>query len=272
MTIEQALADARALGLTRLDAMVLLAHRTGRSREWLVAHADAELDPATRSRFDTDCRRRVDDVPVAYLTGMREFHGLRLGVTPSVLVPRPESEALADWAIDILNGDLARPSSPWAIDLGTGSGAIALAIAAACPQAKVTATDVSDDALAVARANARRMRLSVRLRWGSWWQAVPGEHFDLAVANPPYVAPGDVHLAALRHEPVDALVASENGLGALRSIIVDAADHLAGWLLLEHGWDQAVAVRTLLRQAGFRTIETRLDIGGYPRCTGGQVG
>lgn len=272
MTIEQALADARTLGLTRLDAMVLLAHRTGRSREWLVAHADAELDPATKSLFDTDCRRRVDDVPVAYLTGIREFHGLRLRVTRSVLVPRGESEALADWAIDILNSDPAKLPLPRAIDLGTGSGAIALAIAAACPHAKVTATDLSDDALAVARANARRMCLSVRLRRGSWWQAVRGERFEVAVANPPYVAPGDSHLAALRHEPMDALVASENGLGALRAIIAEAADHLAGWLLLEHGWNQAEAVRALLVQAGFRAIETRLDLCGHPRCTGGQVG
>jgi release factor glutamine methyltransferase len=272
MTIDQALADARLRGLDRLDAMLLLAHHMGRSREWLIAHGDAELDPVARSRFDDDCRRRADDVPIAYLTGEREFHGLRLSTTPSVLVPRPETETLADWAIDILNGDLARRPSPRVIDLGTGSAAIALAIADACPHAGVTATDISDDALAVARANIRRMRLPLRLRRGSWWHAVPGERFDLAVANPPYVVPEDPHLAALRHEPIGALVASENGLSELRSIIVDAADHLSGWLLLEHGWNQAGAVRTLLRQAGFRTIETRLDVSGHSRCTGGQVG
>jgi release factor glutamine methyltransferase len=271
MTVDQALADARSLGLDRLDAMVLLAHHTGRSREWLIAHADAELDPATRSRFDTDCRRRADDVPVAYLTGLRDFHGLQLSVTPSVLVPRPETEVLVDWAVDILHGDFGERPSPKVIDLGTGSGAIALAVAAGCPHAMVTATDVSDDALTVARSNMRRMRLPLRLRQGSWWKAVPGERFDLALANPPYVAAGDRHLAALRHEPVGALVAPEDGLSALRSIVMDAMDHLRGWLLLEHGWNQARAVQGFLRQAGFRSIETRLDSGGHPRCTGGQV-
>jgi len=271
MTVEQALADARTLGLDRLDAMVLLAHHTGQSREWLIAHADAELDPAARTRFDTDCRRRVDDVPVAYLTGVREFHGLQLSVTPSVLVPRPETEILADWAIDILHGDLARRPSPRVIDLGTGSGAIALAVATACPHADVTATDLSEAVLAVARANASRMHLPLRLRRGYWWQAVPGERYDLAMANPPYVAAGDLHLVALRHEPLDALVASEHGIGSLRSIIANAAEHVCGWLLVEHGWDQAEAVQMLFRQAGFRAIETRLDVGGHPRCTGGQV-
>jgi release factor glutamine methyltransferase len=271
MTVAQALAEARRLGLDRLDAMVLLAHHTGRSREWLIAHADAELDPATRSCFDTDCRRRADDVPVAYLTGLREFHGLQLGVTPSVLVPRPETEALVDWAIDILHGDLGNRQFPTVIDLGTGCGAIALAVAAECPRAVVTATDVSDDALAVARSNMRRLCLALRLQQGSWWEAVPGERFDLALANPPYVAAGDRHLAALRHEPVGALVAPEYGLNALRSIIVGATDHLRGWLLLEHGWNQARAVRGLLGEAGFRSIQTRQDASGHPRCTGGRI-
>jgi release factor glutamine methyltransferase len=271
MTVGQALADASKLGLDRLDAMVLLAHRTGRPREWLIAHADAELDPVARVRFDDDCRRRVDAVPVAYLTGMREFHGLQLSVTPSVLVPRPETEILADWAIDILHGDLAGHPSPRVIDLGTGSGAIALAVATTCPHAEVTATDISDDVLAVARSNAGRVHRSLRLLRGRWWQAVPGERFDLAVANPPYVAVGDPHLAALRHEPMDALVALEGGIGSLRSIIADAAEHVGGWLLVEHGWDQAEPVRMLFLQAGFRAIETRLDVSGHPRCTGGRV-
>lgn len=271
MTVEQALADARSLGLDRLDAMVLLAHRTGRPREWLLAHADAELDPAIRSLFDSDCRKRADGVPVAYLTGWREFHGLALSVTPSVLVPRPETETLVDWAIDILRGDLGNHPAPAVIDLGTGSGAIGLAVAASCPRTIVTATDLSNDALAVAGSNMRRLQLPLRLRQGSWWQAVPGERFDLALANPPYVAAGDRHLAALRHEPVAALVAPQAGLEALRSIIVEATDHLCGWLLLEHGWDQAQAVRGLLREAGFRSIKTRPDASGHARCTGGRI-
>lgn len=271
MTVEQALADAYRLGLDRLDAMVLLAHHTRRPREWLIAHADAALDPETRSRFDADCRRRSDGMPVAYLTGTREFHGLTLGVTPSVLVPRPETEVLVDWAIDLLHGDLGKCPSPTVIDLGTGSGAIALAVAAGCPHARVTATDISDCALTVAGSNMRQLRTAPRLLHGSWWQAVRGERFDLALANPPYVASSDRHLAALRHEPLDALVASEDGLEALRSIIADATDHVSGWLLLEHGWNQAHAVQELLRQAGFRSIQTRMDFGGHPRCTGGRA-
>jgi release factor glutamine methyltransferase len=270
MTVDGALALARTLGVERLDATLLLAHHMKRSREWLLAHADATLAAATQVRFEADCQRRADEVPLAYLTGVREFHGLALQVNPAVLVPRPDTETLADWAIERL---VARPAAPRPrmLDLGTGSGALALAIAAACPHADVTATDASDKALAVAAANAQRLGLPLRLCQGDWWSAVPNERFDLVVCNPPYVAAGDPHLRALRHEPRQALVAGTDGLAALRQIVAQARPHLAGWLLLEHGWDQADAVHKLLLDAGFTDIESRRDLQGQWRCTGGRV-
>lgn len=267
MTVEAALALARALGIERLDAMLLLAHHLACSREWLLAHPEAAVDASAQQVFEADCRRRADDVPLAYLTGTREFRGLLLHVTPSVLVPRPDTETLADWAIECLAVSGAK--RPRVVDLGTGSGALALAIAAACPQAEVTATDASEAALAVAADNARRLGLPVRFRHGDWWQAVADERFDLALSNPPYVAVGDPHLLALRHEPQQALVAGEDGLAAFRRIVSQAGRHVSGWLLLEHGWEQAAAVHRLLSEAGFRGIETRRDLHGLPRCTGG---
>lgn len=271
MTVDGALAFARSLGVERVDAMVLLEHHLGRRREWLLAHGGHRLDESTRAGFEDDCRRRADDVPLAYLTGTREFRGLSLQVDSAVLVPRPDTETLADWAIERLRVLSRTTPRPRVVDLGTGSGALALAIARACPQAVVTATDDSPAALAVAARNARHLGLAVRLCVGDWWSAVPGERFDLAVSNPPYVAAGDPHLRRLRHEPRQALVAAEDGLAALRRIVAGARPHVAGWLGLEHGWDQAEAVRKLLHQAGFSDIATRRDLHGQERCTGGQA-
>ena len=260
---------SRALGVERLDAMLLLAHHLSRSREWVLAHPEATLDADAQMRFDADCRRRADDVPLAYLTGEREFHGLALRVGPAVLVPRPDTETLADWAIERIAA-LPDAPRPRVVDLGTGSGALALAIAAACPQADVIATDVSGEALAIAAGNAQRLGLRVRFCCGDWWHAVEGERFDLALSNPPYVAADDPHMSALRHEPREALIAGDDGLAALRQIVSGARAHGAGWLLLEHGWNQADAVHNLLSQAGFTNIETRRDLHGQTRCTGGR--
>ena len=271
MTVDGALALARSLGVARLDAMVLLAHHLDRSREWLLAHGEHPLDESARLGFEDDCRRRADDIPLAYLTGVREFHGLSLKVDRSVLVPRPDTETLADWAIECLRELSATTPRPRVVDLGTGSGALALAIAHACPQAVVTATDSSEAALAVAARNALQLGLSVRWRAGDWWSAVAGERFDVAVVNPPYVAAGDPHLRALRHEPQQALVAAESGLAALRRIAAGARSHVTGWLLLEHGWDQADAVRNLLQHAGFTDITTRRDLHDQERCSGGRA-
>ena len=271
MTVEQALAAARALGLTRLDAALLLGHHLQRRREWLIAHSLEPIEAPAFEAFQANCRRRADGVPIAYLTGQREFMGLELLVNADVLVPRPETETLAQWAIERLRG-LPPRAKPRVIDLGTGSGVLALAIAAACPQAEVSATDCSAAALAVARANGHRLKLDVRFAEGDWWQAAGDRQFDLAVANPPYIAEGDPHLPALRHEPQHALIAGEAGLDALAQIIGAAPRHLSGWLLLEHGWNQADDVRRLLWGAGFTDIETRADLNGLSRCTGGRTG
>ncbi|MBE7420600.1 MAG: peptide chain release factor N(5)-glutamine methyltransferase [Ideonella sp.] len=270
-TVDRALAGAQRLRLDRLDATRLLAHHLQCRREWLLAHGDATLTPEITARYLDDCRRRADDVPLAYLIGQREFMGLELQVTPAVLVPRPETELLAQWAIEQIRAWPSGARAPRVVDLGTGSGALALAIASACPRAEVVATDVSRNALAVAQGNARRLQLPVRFAHGHWWHAVRGERFDLAVANPPYVAPGDPHLAALRHEPAEALVADDAGLAALHQVIDGARAHLSGWLLLEHGWDQAEAVRDRLVGAGCADVALRRDLQGHARCTGGRI-
>lgn len=270
-SVAQALAAARAVGIDRLDAQLLLAHRLQRPRSWLLAHDDAALPDALVDAYRADCRRRADDVPLAYLLGQREFHGLTLQVTPDVLVPRPDTETLVDWALE-LTPTLA-PAAPALVDLGTGSGAIALALAQRCAGANVTATDLSEAALAVARDNAARLGLVLQFAAGSWWHAVAGQRFDLALSNPPYIAEGDSHLAALRHEPALALTAGDDGLDAIRAILAGAPLHLrpGAWLLVEHGWDQAEPVRALFAATGFAEVATRCDIEARPRCCGGRL-
>jgi release factor glutamine methyltransferase len=265
--VGDALVWARRCGLARLDAQLLLAHRLHRSRGWLLAHDDAELD-AAEAGFVDDVTRRAAGEPLAYLVGEREFHGLRLGVTPAVLVPRPDTEVLVDWAIELL----ANAQRPQVLDMGTGSGAIALAVKHRCPHAEVTATDISADALHVAAGNARQLGLSVRWCQGDWWQPLAGQHFDLVLSNPPYIAGDDPHLAALKHEPRAALTPEGDGLAALREIIGEAQAHMrpGAWLLLEHGFDQARSVQDLLHSGGFVSIHTRHDLGAQPRCTGAR--
>lgn len=267
-TVAQALAEAQALGLDRLDAHRLLAWQLGQTRAWLAAHADAALPPEVAARIAEACARRAAGTPLAYLVGEQEFHGLTLQVDPRVLIPRPDTEVIVDWALELL----ADRRAPRVVDLGTGSGAIALAVKQRCPHAEVHATDLSRDALDVARTNAARLALNVTFLGGPWWAAVGGQRYDLALANPPYIAEGDPHLPALRHEPVSALTSGHDGLAALREIVDGAAAHLTegAWLLLEHGYDQAGAVQSLLREAGYADIATRHDVGGQPRCTGGR--
>lgn len=286
-SVAEALDAARLRGLSRLDAQLLLGHLLGQTRTWLLAHDETPLTPAQSVAFRTACEQRLDEVPLAYLTGQREFHGLILEVGPGVLVPRPETEHLVDWALECLQG-----RRDWrAADLGTGSGAIALALAQAAlagaapsgsgvrpapsgPAGQVTAVDRSPTALARAQANGRRLGLSVDWRLGSWWEPLAGLRFDVVVSNPPYVAEGDPHLLALRHEPGEALVSGADGLDDIRHIVRLAADHLrpGGWLLLEHGYDQGPAVRELLQAAGLSSVSTRRDLAGLDRCTGARLG
>ena len=273
-TIAHALAHARALGVDRLDAQLLLAHQLGRSRAWLLAHEETTLGSADSDALRALLARRETGEPLAYLIGEREFHGLMLRVTHAVLVPRPETETLVDWALELLAG----VDAPRVADLGTGSGAVALALKHACPGAQVHASDASAAALAAARGNGLRLDLAVAWHLGDWWQALDATGpFDLVVANPPYIAPGDPHLRALRHEPHEALVArgdTGNGLADIERIVNGALGHLnaGAWLLLEHGFDQADAVREHLRHVGFGSVTTRVDLAGQPRVSGGRLG
>ncbi len=276
-TVGGALESARLIGVDRLDAHLLLAHVLGRSRAWLLAHGDDALAGDHAVRFEALAARRAAGEPFAYLVGEREFHGLTLAVNNAVLVPRPDTETLVDWALALLQGELRDMVAPAVLDLGTGSGAIALALKNGCPRGRVWAGERSADALAVARANAARLGLDVRFALGDWWDALAGEAdvptFDLVVSNPPYIAADDPHLAALTHEPLSALVAADNGLADIARIAAGARDRLraAGWLLFEHGWEQAAAVQAILRRAGFGDVETRMDIEGRARCTGGRL-
>lgn len=271
MQIQQAIAAAcSALGLERLDAQLLLLHALGRpqnDRAWLLAHDTDALDPDAEMRYISLTRRRAAGTPLAYLTGVREFYGLALQVDRRVLDPRPDTETLVDWALGCLK-DIASPS---VVDLGTGSGAIALAIKSQRSDARISALDASADALAVAQANAQRLGLDVRFLRGSWLEGLD-ERFDLIVSNPPYIADDDPHLEQLGHEPRMALTSGSDGLDAIRHIIAQAPGHLVpgGWLLLEHGWDQAAAVRALLVAAGLSGVESRRDLAGIERCSGGQ--
>ncbi len=269
MQIQQALAAAcSALGLERLDAQLLLLHALGRpqnDRAWLVAHDSDPLAPDAEMRYINLTRRRAAGTPLAYLTGQREFYGLTLQVDARVLDPRPDTETLVDWALE----HLAPQGS--VVDLGTGSGAIALALKSQRPGARVEAVDTSPEALAVAQANAQRLALDVTFHYGNWLSGRQGK-FELIVSNPPYIAEDDPHLEKLGHEPRLALSSGADGLEAIRSIVAQAPAHLApgGWLLLEHGWDQAEAVRALLTQAGFSQVQSRQDLAGIERCSGGQ--
>lgn len=266
LRIRDALRQAQAAGVDRLDAQLLLGHFLGRPRTWLVAHDEQALPCAVESAWPGALARRAQGEPLAYVLGEQAFCGLTFFVNPSVLVPRPETEVLVRWALECW------PSgpSPSTVDLGTGSGAVALSIKHLQPAAQVTATDISAKALAVAQSNAKRHKLACQWAQGDWWAAVIGQRFGLAVANPPYISCGDTHLAALRHEPDLALTSGGDGLDALRQIIDGAPDHLlpGSWLLLEHGHDQAEATRTLLQRRGFSAPVTRRDLADLPRCTG----
>ncbi len=273
-TLTQCLAQAQTLGLARLDAQMLLLHSLGRSvheRAWLLAHGTDLLTAVQQQAMQVALQRRLAGEPVAYITGRKEFFGLTLSVDARVLDPRADTETLVDWALAVLPAPCSSAPSQRILDLGTGSGAIALALQHARPDAQVCAVDASEAALAVARANAAQLNVPVRF-WASDWFAQVDGMFDLIVSNPPYIADADPHLAALRHEPLQALASGPDGLNDLRRIVADAQAHLApeGWLLLEHGFDQADAVRGLLTEAGFTQVQSQADLAGLARCSGGQ--
>ena len=269
-TVTRALQYCQQQGLERLDAQMLVLLACGQGlhqRAWLLTHDGDVLSQAQLATLQTTLARRLAGEPMAYITGVKEFFGLPLQVDARVLDPRDDTETLVEWALALLQQRLA----PRVVDLGTGSGAIALALKSHCPAARVEAVDTSADALAVARANARQLQLDVHFAQGSWLEPVQGD-FDLIVSNPPYIAAADPHLAALRHEPLSALASGADGLDDIRRIILQGTQHLrpGGWLLLEHGYDQAEAVCALLASAGFVQAQSRCDLAGIARCSGAQ--
>ena len=275
-TIAQALAWAQAQGVDRLDAQLLVLHALGRpqrERAWLLAHDTDTLPEALHAALQATVQRRAQGEPLAYITGHKVFYGLDLLVNAHVLVPRPDTETLVDWALEVLATINAAPRLPARIlDLGTGSGAIALALKHTRPELQVSAVDFSTDALAVAQANAQQLQLDVHFLQGSWLAGVAGR-FDAIVSNPPYIATADPHLSALTHEPLQALASGADGLDDIRAIVAQAPAHLlpGGWLLLEHGYDQAAAVRSLLAAAGLQDAQSRRDLAGIERCSGARL-
>jgi release factor glutamine methyltransferase len=255
----------------RREAQVLLGHVLGTSRAWLAGHGDDKADDTCAAKFRALVARRQNGEPIAYLVGEREFFGLGLRVTPDVLIPRADTETLVDVALEKLAPDVAHD----VLDLGTGSGCVAIAIAHERPAARVTAVDLSTAALAVARENAAAIGVEIEFVQGKWFEPLARHRFDVVVANPPYVAADDTHLhqGDLRFEPAMALISGNDGLNDIRVIVAGAAAHLraGGWLLFEHGHDQADACRDLLLDAGFAEVLNRADIAGLPRVAGGRL-
>jgi release factor glutamine methyltransferase len=259
-----------SLPLDPLENRILLCHATGLTRVQLITRADQPLDEEQAQRLTTLLQRRLAGEPIAYITGKREFFGLDFAVSEAVLIPRPDTELIVELAIARL------PPDGRLLDMGTGSGAIAVSIAHARPDAQVTALDVSEAALAIAGANAVSNRASVRFLHSDWFKALDAsEGFELIASNPPYIASGDEHLSQgdLRFEPSGALTDFADGLSALRTIVAGSPAHLVpgGWLLMEHGYDQAAGVRELLDAAGYAEVQSWRDLAGIERVSGGRV-
>lgn len=270
VTVRRALEQS---GLVPVDARVLLSHVLARDRAWLIAHAGDALDRAHADAFFALAKRRREGEPVAYLVGHREFWGLRFEVTPAVLIPRPETETLVEAALQ----RLPRDRSIRVLDLGTGSGAIAIAIATERPDAQVTATDISNEALDVARANAKRLgAANVTFVRADWYDGLPRERYDAIVSNPPYVASDDPHLGEgdVRFEPRIALAPRTSALSALAAIAAGAQEHLVegGAIVVEHGYDQADHVIDLLARSGFVDARSLRDLAGVRRVVAARLG
>ncbi|WP_417538883.1 peptide chain release factor N(5)-glutamine methyltransferase [Marinobacter sp.] len=272
LTCEALLSDAarRIAGDTpRLDAELLLDHVTGVGRSGFRAFPEREIEPRLAAEFDDLVRQRVQGMPVAYLLGHQEFWSLPLSVSQSTLIPRPDTECLVEQALELPLPDDAR-----VVDLGTGTGAIALALASERPGWAVSACDLMGEAVALAQANARDLKLPIEVFQSRWFAGLPAGAFDLIVSNPPYIASSDHHLneGDVRFEPASALVSGADGLDDIRLIVAEAPAWLnaGGWLLLEHGYDQAEAVQGLLASRGFTKVDSRKDYGGNDRMTLGQ--
>jgi release factor glutamine methyltransferase len=271
MTLQDALQHCLQQGFPRVEAQMLLLHVLGRAtheRAWLLTHDADTLTAAQASALQVAAQRRLNGEPVAYIVGHKEFFGLALAVDARVLDPRDDTETLVEWALEVLSPH----AKARVVDLGTGSGAIGLALQHSRPTLQVHAIDYSADALAVAQANAQRLGLAVTFSQGSWLTGIT-ERFHAIVSNPPYIAAHDPHLAALTHEPLQALASGVDGLDDIRTIVSQAPTrlHTGGWLLLEHGYHQAAAVRALLHAHGFVDVQSRHDLAGIERCSGGRL-
>jgi release factor glutamine methyltransferase len=270
-------AAIRMSGLPELEAQILLGSSLGVDRAWLIAHARDGIAADAAASFQGLCERRRNGEPIAYLVGVREFYGLTIAVTPAVLIPRPETELLVDLALERLPENAPAAAAPSRVlDLGAGSGCVALAIAKLRSRAAVVASDVSGAALDVARANAVAVGADVRWIESDWYSAVGDTRFDMIVSNPPYIADGDHHLREgdLRFEPPLALTGGGDGWSAIDIIVAGAGRHLntGGWLLFEHGYDQAEGARARLEAAGFAGVQSWRDLAGIARVSGGRLG
>ena len=267
---------AAALALSqreaRLEVELLLAHALGVSRAYLIAYPERVADAVRVSRYAEYLERRATGEPVAYILGEREFYGLSFRVTSAVLIPRPETELLVDLSLQRI--DTTAPAR--VLELATGSGCIAVTIARLRARAQVVATDISEAALALARVNAQRhATVNVEFRLGDCYDPVADAQFDLIVANPPYLGQDDPHLhrGDLRYEPQHALVSGADGLTLMRRVVAEARRHLraGGWLIVEHGHDQAHQVRQLFQAAGFRGLRSARDLAGTARALAGRL-
>lgn len=269
-TVKELLARAAAVLESRREAERIAALALQRPRAWLIAHDEAGIEGVELECFDALVQRRAAGVPFAYLAGSREFYGRDFRVDPAVLIPRPETEHLVEWALAMKLPDQARVA-----DIGTGSGCIILTLAAERPDWQCTGTDISSAALAIATENRSRLGAQgVELLQGDLLIPLGERQFDLIVSNPPYVAPDDPHLqhGDVRFEPDIALSAAGEGLGLIRRLIEDSRPVLAtgGWLLVEHGYDQASAVRALFRKGGYEQVQSKSDLAGIERVTGAR--
>lgn len=253
-----------------VDVRLLMQKVLNVNHAWLISHANDVLSAEQMNAFNAIFKRRLAGEPMAYILGHREFYGLNLKTNPATLIPRPDTEVLVESALAKIPIDI----SSNILDLGTGSGAIALAIASQRPWAKITAVDFSKEALQVAQENAAALNLNhVTFKQSTWFSEIGHQQFDLIVSNPPYIAKDDVHLQQgdLRFEPITALASGADGLDDIRVIVANAPQYLNqnGWLMLEHGYDQADAVSRLLAGRGFTQVSHALDLAGIQRVTMG---
>lgn len=274
-TISSCIDQAIQKGLDRLDAQLLMlwAHNKPlHQRAWLIAHDQDLIDPTSYEKWLQLIKRRLSNEPFAYIVGQQDFYGLQLKVNPNVLIPRPDTETVVDWALE-LAAQFPHSRQQNLLDLGTGSGAIVLAFKSQQNNWNCWAVDASETALEVATQNSQNLNLAVQFIQSNWLENIPQQQkFSLIVSNPPYIVPNDSHLAQLQYEPISALVAPLNGLSDLIQIIENATDHLinGAYLLLEHGYDQAQQVQQMLINKGFSQVSSRQDLGGNWRCTGGR--